>query len=100
MVFILNVTSYANDYAVTRKRKVLAPEDVFQALSIIESDNITAPLMDALGAWKTNKANKSGEAKKRKAEKKNALTQGASNTSVPFSITLSEELRLKNAEHG
>ncbi|KAK6050390.1 hypothetical protein COOONC_12105 [Cooperia oncophora] len=54
-VFILNVTSYANDYALTKKRKALSPEDIYQALQVIECDHIVTPLVDELEAWKLNK---------------------------------------------
>ncbi|VDM58082.1 unnamed protein product [Angiostrongylus costaricensis] len=94
-VFILNVTSYANDYAITKKRKTMTTDDIFQALNIIESDHISAPLLEALEAWRTNKAHKSGEAKKRKAEKKTAAAPGSTDSYV---IALSEEMRLRTTE--
>ncbi|KAK6029691.1 hypothetical protein OSTOST_04198 [Ostertagia ostertagi] len=84
-VFILNVTSYANDYAVTKKRKALSPEDIYQALQVIECDHIVTPLADELEAWKSNKLLKAqnvernvfigaqrSEERKRKADKKAA----------------------------
>ncbi|KAJ1355808.1 hypothetical protein KIN20_013358 [Parelaphostrongylus tenuis] len=73
----------------------MTPEDIFQALGIIESNHISAPLLEALEAYRTNKAQKSGEAKKRKAEKKAAMASGSTDS---FTIALSEELRLKTPE--
>ncbi|KAK6029689.1 hypothetical protein OSTOST_04196 [Ostertagia ostertagi] len=95
-VFILNVTSYANDYAVTKKRKALSPEDIYQLADylktqmFIECDHIVTPLADELEAWKSNKAQRSEE-RKRKADKKAvAKTTGEDGS---FTIAPSEEMR-------
>ncbi|KAK5971966.1 DNA polymerase epsilon subunit 3 [Trichostrongylus colubriformis] len=96
-VFILNITSYANDYAVTKKRKTLSPEDIFQALQVIECDHVVTPLMEELEAWKTNKAHRSEETKKRKAEKK--ATTRTSGEDGSFTIAPSEEMRLRTPEN-
>ncbi|PIO61105.1 hypothetical protein TELCIR_17381, partial [Teladorsagia circumcincta] len=94
-VFILNVTSYANDYALTKKRKALSPEDIYQALQVIECDDIVAPLADELEAWKSNKTQRSEE-RKRKADKKAvAKTTGEDGS---FTIAPSEEMRLRTPE--
>ncbi|KHJ76439.1 hypothetical protein OESDEN_23941 [Oesophagostomum dentatum] len=54
-VFIHQMSSHACEYATNKKRKALTPEDIFQAFHIIECDHLTAPLQEALEAWKTNK---------------------------------------------
>ncbi|KAK6038681.1 hypothetical protein COOONC_23814, partial [Cooperia oncophora] len=95
-VFILNVTSYANDYALTKKRKALSPEDIYQALQVIECDHIVTPLVDELEAWKLNKAIRSEETRKRKADKKAAAR--IPDEDGPFTIAPSEEMRLRTPE--
>uniref|UniRef100_A0A1I7XKN0 DNA polymerase epsilon subunit 3 n=1 Tax=Heterorhabditis bacteriophora TaxID=37862 RepID=A0A1I7XKN0_HETBA len=71
-VFILNLTTYANDYAGAKKRKTVTAEDVYQAVRVIECDHIEKPLKEAVELWKIIKAHKNEEAKKRKADKKDA----------------------------
>ncbi|WKY02085.1 hypothetical protein Q1695_015808 [Nippostrongylus brasiliensis] len=96
-VFILNITSYANEYALTKKRKAMTPEDIYQALQVVECDHIVGPLQSELEAWKVNKAQKSEETRKRKAEKK-AAARASGDGEGSFMIAPSEEMRLRSPD--
>ncbi|ETN68727.1 hypothetical protein NECAME_15665 [Necator americanus] len=67
------------------------------AFRVIECDHLTTPLQEALEAWKANKAYKSEETRKRKAEKKGTekSTSGISGDGLSSSFTIapSEEMR-------
>ncbi|EPB77947.1 hypothetical protein ANCCEY_02933 [Ancylostoma ceylanicum] len=54
-IFIHQMSSHACEFATNKKRKALTPEDIFQAFHLIECDHLTAPLQEALEAWKANK---------------------------------------------
>ncbi|KAK6745249.1 hypothetical protein RB195_011768 [Necator americanus] len=96
-VFIHQMSSHACEFASTKRRKILTPEDIFQAFRVIECDHLTTPLQEALEAWKANKAYKSEETRKRKAEKKGTekSTSGISGDGLSSSFTIapSEEMR-------
>ncbi|KIH49365.1 hypothetical protein ANCDUO_20560 [Ancylostoma duodenale] len=69
------------------------------AFHLIECDHLTAPLQEALEQWKANKAQKSEETRKRKAEKKDAEKSAAETSekhlSSSFTIAPSEEMRFR-----
>ncbi|KAL6725338.1 hypothetical protein Aduo_007397 [Ancylostoma duodenale] len=98
-IFIHQMSSHACEFATNKKRKALTPEDIFQAFHLIECDHLTAPLQEALEQWKANKAQKSEETRKRKAEKKDAEKSAAETSekhlSSSFTIAPSEEMRFR-----
>ncbi|RCN50175.1 cytochrome b5-like Heme/Steroid binding domain protein [Ancylostoma caninum] len=98
-IFIHQMSSHACEFATNKKRKALTPEDIFQAFHLIECDHLTAPLQEALEQWKANKAHKSEETRKRKAEKKDAEKSAAETSekhlSSSFTIAPSEEMRFR-----
>ncbi|GMT33957.1 hypothetical protein PFISCL1PPCAC_25254 [Pristionchus fissidentatus] len=69
-VFILNVTTAANEYADGNKRKTIAATDIYHAIKVLDCEQLEKPLHEAVEAWKADKSAKADEAKKRRAEKK------------------------------
>lgn len=43
-VFILNMTTYANDYATSRKRKTVTADDVIHAVNVLECEQVEKPV--------------------------------------------------------
>ncbi|VDM99311.1 unnamed protein product [Thelazia callipaeda] len=67
-VFILHAATYAQESAISNKRKTVTAVDILNAIKVLECSELEKPVKEALELWKTNKQQKS-EARKRKAER-------------------------------
>ncbi|VDN84362.1 unnamed protein product [Brugia pahangi] len=66
-VFILHAATYAQECAVSNKRKTVTALDVLNAVRVLECEELEKPVKEAVEIWKANKQQRNEEAKKRKA---------------------------------
>ncbi|EFO18927.1 DNA polymerase epsilon p17 subunit [Loa loa] len=66
-VFILHAATYAQECAVSSKRKTVAAVDVLNAVRVLECEELEKPVKEAVEIWKANRQQRNEEAKKRKA---------------------------------
>ncbi|EJW87515.1 hypothetical protein WUBG_01573 [Wuchereria bancrofti] len=66
-VFILHAATYAQECAVSNKRKTVTAVDVLNAVRVLECEELEKPVKEAVEIWKANRQQRNEEAKKRKA---------------------------------
>ncbi|CAG9535716.1 unnamed protein product [Cercopithifilaria johnstoni] len=66
-VFILHAATYAQECAVSNKRKTVTAVDVLNAVRVLECEELEKPVKEAVEIWKSNKQQRNEEAKRRKA---------------------------------
>ncbi|VIO99972.1 DNA polymerase epsilon p17 subunit, putative [Brugia malayi] len=66
-VFILHAATYAQECAVSNKRKTVTALDVLNAVRVLECEELEKPVKEAVEIWKANKQQRNEEVKKRKA---------------------------------
>ncbi|KHN80870.1 DNA polymerase epsilon subunit 3 [Toxocara canis] len=80
-VFILHASTYAQDCAVSNRRKTVTAADVLSAMRTLECDDLIEPVKEAVDVWKSNKQQKLDDAKKRKAEREKQASEASTVTS-------------------
>ncbi|VDK68679.1 unnamed protein product [Onchocerca ochengi] len=65
-VFILHAATYAQECAVSNKRKTVTAVDVLNAVRVLECEELEKPVKEAVEIWKINRQQRNEEAKKRK----------------------------------
>ncbi|KAM3727601.1 DNA polymerase epsilon subunit [Dirofilaria immitis] len=65
-VFILHAATYAQECAVSNKRKTVTAADVLNAVRVLECEELEKPVKEAVEIWKANRQQRNEEAKKRK----------------------------------
>lgn len=68
-VFILHASTYAQECAVTNKRKTVTAVDILNAVRVLECEELEKPIKEAVEIWKASRQQRTEEAKKRKAER-------------------------------
>ncbi|KAI1723912.1 histone-like transcription factor (CBF/NF-Y) and archaeal histone domain-containing protein [Ditylenchus destructor] len=66
-IFVLHATTYANEYAISHKRKNVTAEDVIHAIKVLECEELEAPLREAVEAFKSQRTQRQQQRKERKS---------------------------------
>uniref|UniRef100_A0A915A7M8 DNA polymerase epsilon subunit 3 n=1 Tax=Parascaris univalens TaxID=6257 RepID=A0A915A7M8_PARUN len=93
-VFILHASTYAQDCAVSNKRKTVTAADVLSAMRVLECDDLIEPIKEAVEVWKSNKQQKLDDAKKRKAEREKQQTVEIGNMDREYPVESIDERQI------
>uniref|UniRef100_A0A0M3IKB4 DNA polymerase epsilon subunit 3 n=1 Tax=Ascaris lumbricoides TaxID=6252 RepID=A0A0M3IKB4_ASCLU len=93
-VFILHASTYAQDCAVSNKRKTVTAADVLSAMRVLECDDLIEPVKEAVEIWKSNKQQKLDDAKKRKAEREKQAVEASTSVDKEHAIEPMEDCQI------
>ncbi|VDN41197.1 unnamed protein product [Gongylonema pulchrum] len=68
-VFILHASTYAQECALSNKRKTVTAMDVLNAIRVLECEELEKTVKEAVEVWKTNRQQRNEDAKKRRCER-------------------------------